>query len=267
MNFFKKDFIKKHDYKSKPLSERTNNMNNKRKYIKKYLIQTFFLFLMTNIVYETAFNWVNFINQQGYPFILISDSSNSDKKDFWYKILNLGIDFKNLSQNKNQFFSYFIFIYLAWFVWWPFITPFFAYKYLDIKKINILFKIFYVILFITAIFFFLLPVEYLKEYQLKSSSGFTHFLIQKLYNLDGGSFNALPSLHVSIGWFCYIIFRFDKTNSIPKKIILFQFIMAILVFISTFAIRQHYIMDGICSIILVETVFYFFQKKNKNVFL
>ncbi|MGL9687563.1 MAG: phosphatase PAP2 family protein [Candidatus Phytoplasma sp. TWB_XP] len=150
--------------------------------------------------------------------------------------------------------------------WWFFIAPYLIYKYLDKKIIFQLLISYFIILTISLIFFFVFPVQMLKDFQFKfdNNKNFIDYSIKKLYENDYQRLNNLPSFHVSLSWLCYVGFR-QKNEKIPKILNYGQLIFVILVFISTFVLKQHYIMDGIIAIILVETTFFLVGKKMNNI--
>jgi membrane-associated phospholipid phosphatase len=175
-------------------------------------------------------------------------------------ILNIGIKF-----NYQPFFSFMIIIYFGSFFWWTCITPFLIYKYLDKNTIMQLFYSSLLFLFVAIIIFFIFPFKIYEQdqwgEQIKYVDNFLNSTILFLYKIEYKRNLLLPSIHVSNSWFCFIVFRGENKKKLPKSIIFIQFFLAILVYFSTFLLKQHYILDGIISIILVEFV-YFIVKKN-----
>lgn len=88
-------------------------------------------------------------------------------------------------------------------------------------------------------------------------------LLQIVYNLDGGESpsNLLPSIHCYVSWLCYRGIK--GAREIPVWYQNFSFVFAILVIISTQVLKQHYIVDAISAVILVEAFWAFFKKRNK----
>lgn len=258
-----------------------NNLdNNDAECIEKNLLKSkksnsikkiFYAFLIQQIIWHLVLVFVYY--NKRIPKYIYADNE-LEKNNFWIKILNLGYN-KEWSNGTYGFpdficLKFFILFYVGSFVWWYLITPYLIYKYLNVKEINIFIKSYLIILFISIIFYLVFPIECLKVFQITQRSenkslisGLIDFLLFKTYDLDTLRFNNLPSMHVSTSWLCYIPFRNTK-NNISKKIVWLQFIMAFGVFISTFVLKQHYIMDGITSIFLVEIVYFVILRKNKN---
>ncbi|MBS2126117.1 phosphatase PAP2 family protein ['Fragaria x ananassa' phyllody phytoplasma] len=191
------------------------------------------------------------------------------------KILNLGINILNNPDIKHSFLVIILIImsliYLGAGFWWIIFTPYLVYKHLNKDRIYQIFISLFVVLLITLIIFFIFPVQITDNYQwnyqqLKDTNSnlkqLLYHLLKLIYEHDSNRNNLLPSLHVSNSWFCYIVFRNNK--HISKKIIYSQLIIALLVFVSTFVIKQHYIMDGIFAIILVEIVVLCVSKQIKS---
>ncbi|WP_341266650.1 phosphatase PAP2 family protein [Candidatus Phytoplasma fraxini] len=268
-----------HNCTKKLLSKNSDNY----KRLKNYILKFFFMILVSLVMYYAVLFCLYYNNNKQY---YVSEDGDSAENNYWINILNLGLNERlknnNLSFPVFSFSSCFVFIYIGSFFWWYLITPILAYKYLysengsDPKILHCLFKSFFIFLFIASMIFCIFPIQCLeikdfKDITSKDHNSICKFLIVKsnlllkqIYDLDCTRLNCLPSFHVSNSWFCYIPFRIKQNKKIPKKVIYFQFIIAVLVFISTFVIKQHYIMDGICSIVLVELIFSLVWLKIKN---
>lgn len=88
-------------------------------------------------------------------------------------------------------------------------------------------------------------------------------LLQIIYNMDGGKSpsNLLPSIHCYVSWLCYRGIK--GAREIPVWYQKFSFVFAILIIISTQVLKQHYIVDAITAVILVEIFWAFFKQGNK----
>ncbi|MDV3195950.1 MAG: phosphatase PAP2 family protein [Candidatus Phytoplasma stylosanthis] len=244
------------------INTKENEKYSKKEYIKKFLFLVF--------IQQASYHFVLFFIYKNERMIprYISENLISEKNNWWINILNLGLNNKfgeTLGFPDIKYFENFVFIYLISILWWYFLTPFFVYKYLDKKTIKSLYKSTFIVLFFSLLIFIIFPIEALKIFQFKTFKygSISGKLLEKIYEIDYTRLNSLPSLHVAISFLCYIPFRL-KNNNVPKKVFWFQFIMAFLVFISTFAIKQHYIADGIISIILVELVYFLISRKENN---
>ncbi|WEK82789.1 MAG: hypothetical protein PR2021_7270 [Candidatus Phytoplasma pruni] len=164
----------------------------------------------------------------------------------------------------HSFYSLMIIVYFGSFAWWACITPYLIYKYLDKKAIKQLFFSSLLFLLVAMVIFFLLPLEIEETDQWKEQIEGNEFFLNKiiifLYRIEYKRNLLLPSIHVSNSWFCFIVFRGENKKNFPKSIVFIQFFLAILVYFSTFLLRQHYILDGIVAIILVELICFIFKK-------
>lgn len=90
-------------------------------------------------------------------------------------------------------------------------------------------------------------------------------VLQIVYDLDGGSApsNLLPSIHCYVSWLCYKVIKGAK--EIPVWYQAFSFVFAVLVIISTQVLKQHYIVDAITAVILVELFWALFKRGNKYI--
>lgn len=81
-----------------------------------------------------------------------------------------------------------------------------------------------------------------------------------LYATDGGSMptNLLPSIHCYVSWLCYRGIK--GSTHIPVWYQRFSLVFAILVVISTQVLKQHYIVDAIAALALVEFFWWFYRK-------
>lgn len=73
--------------------------------------------------------------------------------------------------------------------------------------------------------------------------------VRLLYRIDT-PYNLLPSLHCFYNWMIFVQIRGRKEYHIVLRI--FTFLLAIAVFLSTLFLRQHYILDIVAAVFLVE---------------
>lgn len=96
-----------------------------------------------------------------------------------------------------------------------------------------------------------------------TGGSFSEQLLSLVYIMDGGSMpsNLLPSIHCYVSWLCYRGLKGAK--EIPVWYQRFSFVFAVLIVISTQVLKQHYIVDAIAGIILVEAAWRFFGKETR----
>lgn len=88
-------------------------------------------------------------------------------------------------------------------------------------------------------------------------------VLSLVYTMDGGNMpsNLLPSIHCYVSWLCWRGLK--GAREIPVWYQRFSMIFAGLVIISTQVLKQHYIVDAIVAVILVETAWRFFAKESR----
>lgn len=85
-----------------------------------------------------------------------------------------------------------------------------------------------------------------------------------VYSLDGGNSpsNLFPSIHCYVSWLCWK--GVAGSEKIPKWYQKFSLIFAVLIIISTQVLKQHYIVDAVAALILVELFWRFYQKGQRH---
>ena len=85
-----------------------------------------------------------------------------------------------------------------------------------------------------------------------------------VYSLDGGNSpsNLFPSIHCYVSWLCWK--GVAGSEKIPKRYQKFSLIFAVLIIISTQVLKQHYIVDAVAALILVEFFWRFYQKGQRH---
>ncbi len=88
-----------------------------------------------------------------------------------------------------------------------------------------------------------------------------------VYSLDGGSnpSNLFPSIHCYVSWMSWRGTAGSK--EIPVWYQRFSLVFAVLIIISTQVLKQHYIVDAIAALLLVEFFWRFYQKGNRYRFI
>ncbi len=84
-----------------------------------------------------------------------------------------------------------------------------------------------------------------------------------VYTMDGGNMpsNLLPSIHCYVSWLCWRGLK--GAREIPAWYQRFSLVFAVLIIISTQVLKQHYIVDAIAAVILVEAAWRFFAKESR----
>lgn len=84
-------------------------------------------------------------------------------------------------------------------------------------------------------------------------------MLMFIYAVDGGASpsNLLPSIHCYVSWLCWRGLKGAK--QIPKWYQNFSLVFAVLIIVSTQVLKQHYIVDAIAGVALVEIAWRFFQ--------
>ena len=85
-----------------------------------------------------------------------------------------------------------------------------------------------------------------------------------VYSLDGGSSpsNLFPSIHCYVSWMCWR--GVAGSEKVPKWYQKFSLVFAVLVIISTQVLKQHYIVDAIAALVLVEGFWRFYQSGQRH---
>ena len=91
----------------------------------------------------------------------------------------------------------------------------------------------------------------------RTDLNFSESIVMWIYN-SAGPRNANPSMHVLMSWLCIIGVRMDKKMPKLAKIIIWT--LTISICISTQTLKQHYIIDLISAIALVEATYWIFRK-------
>lgn len=85
-----------------------------------------------------------------------------------------------------------------------------------------------------------------------------------VYSLDGGSSpsNLFPSIHCYVSWMCWR--GVAGSEKVPKWYQKFSLVFAVMVIISTQVLKQHYIVDAIAALVLVEGFWRFYQSGQRH---
>ncbi len=89
-------------------------------------------------------------------------------------------------------------------------------------------------------------------------------MLQLIYAMDGGNSpsNLFPSIHCYVSWLSWR--SVHKSEKIPEWYQHFSLIFAILIIISTQVLKQHYLVDAVAGVVLVELAWNFYKKGNRH---
>ncbi len=149
--------------------------------------------------------------------------------------------------DKLPFINWFIIAYVGCYPWW-YLGLLVPIKYNKDKFFRYIFTslVGYVICGIT---FCVFPTTIIRP--TIENNNILNMLVNLIYSLDTPT-NLFPSVHCFISWNLYVSIRGDK--KVPFGFRLLYLILAILVFLSTVFIKQHYVVDIFAAIFLVEVL-------------
>lgn len=162
-----------------------------------------------------------------------------------------GVNLSTWIDKKIPFIAAFIYPYIYWYIY-IFIGAIFILSKDRRKYIKALLSI-YIGMCICYVVYYFFVVQIDRPRVV--NEGLTNILVNLIYQGDK-PVNCFPSLHVLN---TYFIMRYTKREYNEKWYVYTQ-IVGILIILSTLFIKQHYIADGIASIILVEVVILFVNK-------
>ena len=89
-------------------------------------------------------------------------------------------------------------------------------------------------------------------------------ILKLVYALDGGNSpsNLFPSIHCYVSWLSWR--GVNNSDRISKWYQIFSLIFAILIIISTQVLKQHYLVDAIAGVALVEFAWRFYNTGNRH---
>ena len=113
-----------------------------------------------------------------------------------------------------------------------------------------------------VLFFVILPTTNVRP-EVAGNTLSERFLLLT-YQIDGGDLpgNLFPSIHCYVSW---LSFRGVKeVKSLPRWFSPASCVMAILIIISTQVLKQHYIVDAIAAVLLVEIFWRFYRTGERH---
>ena len=116
--------------------------------------------------------------------------------------------------------------------------------------------------FACFVFFLILPTTNIRPEIVGNT--WSEQLLKFVYMMDGASTpsNLFPSIHCYVSWLSWRGVR--KSEKIPKWYQYFSLIFAILIIISTQVLKQHYLVDAIAGVGLVELSWRFYSNGNHH---
>lgn len=206
-----------------------------------------------------------FIKDNKFPILMVLLIFIEQAVVYWIsKFINsnlyqYGLTIKNID-DKIPFINWFILPYVLCYPWWylGLIVPLIYnkpkfYRYICVSIIGY---------FISGLFFVFLPTTIVRPEV--EADNFLNFIVKFIYDNDTPT-NLFPSIHCFISWNCYVSIRGDKNVHFGYRV--GYFLMAILVFLSTVFVRQHYVVDIFAAVLLVEIINLIIEKtKCYNVF-
>ncbi len=116
--------------------------------------------------------------------------------------------------------------------------------------------------FACFVFFLILPTTNIRPEIVGNT--WSEQLLKFVYMIDGASTpsNLFPSIHCYVSWLSWRGVR--KSEKIPKWYQHFSLIFAILIIISTQVLKQHYLVDAIAGVGLVELAWRFYSNGNHH---
>lgn len=156
---------------------------------------------------------------------------------------------------RLPFIPQFLIVYFGCYIFW--IINYILAARQDRKKVYQFFTADFISRCICFVIFLVFPTTNTRP--VITEGGFWNQAIMWLYSIDAAD-NLFPSIHCLVSWFCYLGVREQK--KIPMWYKLVSLILAVLVFVSTLATKQHVIVDVIAGIALAQVCYLIGKKTN-----
>ncbi|MBS6954551.1 MAG: phosphatase PAP2 family protein [Enterocloster asparagiformis] len=154
-------------------------------------------------------------------------------------------DIASALDNQLPFIPQFLVIYVGCYLFW--IVNYILIARQDKQECYQFFTADFISRIICLIFFLAFPTTNIRPDV--SGPGFWNHAMRILYTLDP-PLNLFPSVHCLVSWFCYIGIR--RNQAIPLWYRRCSCVSAILVFVSTLAVKQHVLIDIAGAVALAE---------------
>jgi len=158
-----------------------------------------------------------------------------------------GKDITIAIDKEIPYISLFIFPYIYWYIFVFLGLVFILFK--DRKRYLRTLMGIYIGMCICYVFYYLYPVEMARP--VISDTTIPNKIVNIIYELDR-PLNCFPSIHVLN---TYIIMRFTRIKD-NKSWFIYTNIVGTLIILSTFFIKQHFVLDGVAAIIIAELVIF-----------
>lgn len=185
----------------------------------------------------------------------------------WYSEVHnvIGVDYSFIFQTLNDWIPFVpstIYIYVFAYPFWIF-----SFFYIGYRSKENMYYILLLVLFTFTIagltyFFFQSDVQSWRETSElfgQTDLNFTEQLVMNIYNAAGPR-NAMPSMHTIMSYLVIMGVRMDK--KMPKGMKIFFLVIGWGIIISTQTLKQHYIIDAITGIALVEFFYWILKPTN-----
>lgn len=158
-----------------------------------------------------------------------------------------GNDISLAIDKEIPYISVFIFPYIYWYAFVVLGLIFILSK--DRKNYLRTLMVIYIGMCICYLFYYLYPVEIARP--VIANNTIPNKIVNLIYQFDR-PFNCFPSIHVLN---TYVIMRFTRIKD-NKHWFTYTNIMGVLIILSTLFIKQHFVLDGVASIIIAEIVIF-----------
>ena len=154
----------------------------------------------------------------------------------------------------------FIIIYIGSYVWWAF--SFFYGANASKERFYTFWTSSMIVYAVCLIIYIAVPTT-LNRYVADPNAGIFERFMNMIYEADTPT-NLFPSMHCTASWLCYKVMWKAKTedgkDACPVWLQWLALVMAILICVSTQVVKQHYIVDVISAIAIVELVWFFVKR-------
>lgn len=169
------------------------------------------------------------------------------------KFIENGKDISLSIDKKIPYISLFIIPYIYWYIF--ILLGFIYFLSKDRKRYLKAIIVMTLSMCICYAFYYIYPVEITRP--VVPNDTILNRLVNLIYKMDK-PLNCFPSIHVLN---TYIIMRYTKIKD-NKLWFIYTNIIGVLIILSTVFIKQHFILDGIASIIISEIFIFIFKKVN-----
>lgn len=161
------------------------------------------------------------------------------------RLYEKGLDISISLDNILPLIPIFILPYIYWYVYVP--VGFIKFHKTDRQLYMKLFLMLIIGMCTSYIIYYFFPTQYPRP--TINDGGILNYLINKIYSADK-PFNCFPSLHVYV---TYLVMRFTPLKG-NKKYFIYTQVTGILIILSTLFVKQHFILDIVGSMAILEVL-------------